>query len=119
MGGAEALQPLLDRHAGFSGDNPDVIETWENRLRQLEREIGRVMRHAAMKVADDPQAQVHIGPAELSEVLGPPRFEHDIALRSGLLALLSPKLTVDVAQGVELALTLVQPPRQLAGTLAR
>jgi len=43
----------------------------------------------------------------------------DIALRSGLLAMLSPKLTVDVAQGVELALTLVQPPRQLAGTLAR
>ena len=34
----------------------------------------------------------------------------DIALRSGLLAMLSPKLTVDVAQGVELALTLVQPP---------
>jgi SulP family sulfate permease len=43
----------------------------------------------------------------------------DIALRSGLLAMLSPKLTVDVAQGVELALTLIQPPRQLAGTLAR
>jgi ATP-dependent Lon protease len=37
-----------------------------------------------MKVADNPQAQVHIGPAELAEVLGPPRFEHDIALRSGL-----------------------------------
>jgi hypothetical protein len=36
---AERVMVLLDRHAGFSGDNPDVIETWENRLRQLEREI--------------------------------------------------------------------------------
>ena len=61
-----------------------ATHTREAGLRQLEREIGRVMRHAAMKVADDPQAQVHIGPAELAEVLGPPRFEHDIALRSGL-----------------------------------
>ena len=43
----------------------------------------------------------------------------DIALRSGLLALLSPKLAVDVAQGVELAVTLVQPPSQRADTLAR
>jgi SulP family sulfate permease len=43
----------------------------------------------------------------------------DIALRSGLLALLSPKLAVDVAQGVELAITLHQPPRQLADTGAR
>jgi len=43
----------------------------------------------------------------------------DIALRSGLLALLSPKLAVDVAQGVELAVTLVQSPSQRADTLAR
>ena len=43
----------------------------------------------------------------------------DIALRSGLLALLAPKLAVDVAQGVELAITLHQPPSQLANTVAR
>ena len=43
----------------------------------------------------------------------------DIALRSGLLALLAPKLAVDVAQGVELAITLHQPPSQLANTDAR
>ena len=43
----------------------------------------------------------------------------DIALRSGLLALLAPKLAVDVAQGVELAITLHQPPSQLANTGAR
>ena len=40
-------------------------------------------------------------------------------LRSGLLALLAPKLAVDVAQGVELAITLHQPPSQLANTVAR
>jgi len=43
----------------------------------------------------------------------------DIALRSGLLALLSPKLAVDVAQGVALAITLHQLPSQLANTSAR
>ena len=43
----------------------------------------------------------------------------DIALRSGLLALLAPKLALDVAQGVELAITLHQPPSQLANTDAR
>ena len=43
----------------------------------------------------------------------------DIALRSGLLALLAPKLALDVAQGVELAITLHQPPSQLANTVAR
>ena len=43
----------------------------------------------------------------------------DIALRSGLLALLAPKLAVDVAQGVELAITLHQPASQFANTGAR
>lgn len=43
----------------------------------------------------------------------------DIALRSGLLAMLSPRLAVDVAQGVELALSLAQGDRQLADTPAR
>jgi SulP family sulfate permease len=43
----------------------------------------------------------------------------DIALRSGLLALLSPNLAADVAQGVALAITLHQPPSQLADTGAR
>ncbi len=36
----------------------------------------------------------------------------DIALRSGLLALLSPKLAVDVAQGLELAVSLLQTDAQ-------
>jgi SulP family sulfate permease len=43
----------------------------------------------------------------------------DIAARSGLLALLSPPLANDVAQGVALAVTLIQQTRQMADTPAR
>ncbi len=43
----------------------------------------------------------------------------DIAVRSGLLALLSPQLAVDVAQGVELAISLLDSPRQPTVTPAR
>jgi ATP-dependent Lon protease len=53
-------------------------------VRQLEREIGRVMRHAAMQVAEGTQTQVRVGVADLDAILGAPRFEHEIALRSSL-----------------------------------
>lgn len=36
---AERLLALLERHPGYSGNDPDIIESWGNRLRQLEREI--------------------------------------------------------------------------------
>ena len=52
--------------------------------RQLEREIGRVMRHAAMQVAEGTRTQVRVDAADLDAILGPPRFEHEIALRSSL-----------------------------------
>jgi ATP-dependent Lon protease len=58
--------------------------TREAGVRQLEREIGRVMRHAAMQVAEGTQTQVRVGVADLDAILGAPRFEHEIALRSSL-----------------------------------
>jgi ATP-dependent Lon protease len=58
--------------------------TREAGVRQLEREIGRSMRHAAMQVAEGVQAAVHIEPADLDAVLGAAKFEHEVALRSGL-----------------------------------
>jgi ATP-dependent Lon protease len=55
-------------------------------VRQLEREIGRLMRHAAVRVATgaDRAEPVAIGAAQLEEILGAPRFEHETALRSAL-----------------------------------
>jgi ATP-dependent Lon protease len=58
--------------------------TREAGVRQLEREIGRVMRHAAVQIADGSKAQVRIDAADLDAVLGPAKYEHETALRSSL-----------------------------------
>lgn len=58
--------------------------TREAGVRQLEREIGRVMRHAAMRVAEGTAASVRVDAGDLDEMLGPARFEHEAALRSSL-----------------------------------
>jgi len=58
--------------------------TREAGVRQLEREIGRLMRHAAVKVAIDPAAQVQVAARDLEAILGPARFEHESALRVAL-----------------------------------
>ena len=58
--------------------------TREAGVRQFEREIGRVMRHAAMRVAEDMQLHVRIDAADLDAILGPAKFEHEIALRTSL-----------------------------------
>lgn len=58
--------------------------THEAGVRQFEREIGRVMRHAAMRIAEGEQQQVNIDTADLDAVLGPEKFEHEVALRTSL-----------------------------------
>jgi ATP-dependent Lon protease len=58
--------------------------TREAGVRQLEREIGRVMRHAALKVAEGSAAAVQVDAAELDAILGPPKYEHETALRASL-----------------------------------
>ncbi|TAM45193.1 MAG: endopeptidase La [Burkholderiaceae bacterium] len=56
--------------------------TREAGVRNLEREIGRVLRHAAVQIADGSAAQVAIGAADLAEILGPKRFENEVAMRT-------------------------------------
>ncbi|MFM7704237.1 MAG: AAA family ATPase, partial [Rubrivivax sp.] len=58
--------------------------TREAGVRQLEREIGRVTRHAAMRVAEQASTRVRVDATELEAVLGPAPFEHETALRAGL-----------------------------------
>ncbi|SCX97423.1 endopeptidase La [Nitrosospira sp. Nsp13] len=58
--------------------------THEAGVRQFEREIGRVMRHIAMRVADDERLQVSVNAADLDAILGPAKFEHEIGLRTSL-----------------------------------
>lgn len=58
--------------------------TREAGVRQLEREIGRVTRHAAISVAEQASTRVRVDATELEAVLGPAPFEHETALRAGL-----------------------------------
>ena len=58
--------------------------TREAGVRQFEREIGRVMRHAAMRIADNEQLQVRVDTVDLDSILGPAKFEHEIGLRTSL-----------------------------------
>jgi ATP-dependent Lon protease len=58
--------------------------TREAGVRNLEREIGSVLRHVAMRVAEGLGEAVRVGPEDLGEILGPRRFESESALRSGL-----------------------------------
>ncbi len=58
--------------------------TREAGVRQLEREIGRVMRHAAIKVAEGADVHVRVDAGDLDAILGPAKFEHEAAMRAGI-----------------------------------
>lgn len=58
--------------------------TREAGVRQLEREIGRVMRHTALRVAEEAQLQVRINSSDLDTILGPAKYEHEVASRTSL-----------------------------------
>jgi ATP-dependent Lon protease len=58
--------------------------TREAGVRNLEREIGKVLRHAAVRIAEGSAERVHIGADDLAEVLGQPRFENEVALRTSV-----------------------------------
>jgi len=58
--------------------------TREAGVRSLEREIGRVLRSVAVEFAEGATAKKHIGGPELEKILGPVRFENEIAMRSSV-----------------------------------
>jgi ATP-dependent Lon protease len=58
--------------------------TREAGVRSLEREIGRALRHAAVQIAEGSAEKVHIGVADLGAILGPPRFENEVAMRTSV-----------------------------------
>jgi len=92
-----AQRYLVGRQREANGLNEDQCEitvealdgiianyTREAGVRQLEREIGRVMRHAAMRVASDAEARVRVDAADLDAILGPAKFEHETGLLTSL-----------------------------------
>jgi ATP-dependent Lon protease len=56
--------------------------TREAGVRSLEREIGKTLRNAAVRIADGSAQGVIIGAADLVQILGQPRFENEVALRT-------------------------------------
>jgi ATP-dependent Lon protease len=58
--------------------------TREAGVRNLEREIGNVFRNVAVRIAEGSVTEVHIGPDDLAPILGPRKFEAEVAMRSGV-----------------------------------
>ncbi len=58
--------------------------TRESGCRNLEREIGALLRRAAMRIAEGKVTSVHFEPDEVAEVLGPYRFENEVAQRTSI-----------------------------------
>jgi ATP-dependent Lon protease len=58
--------------------------TREAGVRSLEREIGRALRHAAVQIAEGSAERVCITASDLTAILGPPRFEGEIAMRTSV-----------------------------------
>lgn len=58
--------------------------TREAGVRNLEREIGAVLRHCAMLISEGAAERVEVDSADLHEILGPRKFESEVALRTSL-----------------------------------
>jgi ATP-dependent Lon protease len=61
----------------------DIIQgyTREAGVRGLERQIGQVLRHAAVRIAEGQSGPIRIARDDLLAILGAPRFENEVAMR--------------------------------------
>jgi len=58
--------------------------TREAGVRNLERQIGALLRNAAVSIASGNASSVNMGIEEVASILGAPRFENDVALRTSV-----------------------------------
>ncbi len=68
----EALLTIIDDYTREAG------------VRNLEREIGKVFRNVAVRVAEGSVRHVKIETADLAAILGPRKFEAEVAMRSSM-----------------------------------
>ena len=63
-----------------------IIEdyTREAGVRNLEREIGKVMRNVAVRIAEASAQAVKIARGDLAAILGAPKFDAEVAMRTGV-----------------------------------
>ena len=92
-----ARRYLVPRQLAANGLKPDQVEiaddalkaiieryTREAGVRNLEREIGRALRQAAMRIAEGESGPIAISAADLSSVMGAPLFEDEVAMRTSI-----------------------------------
>jgi ATP-dependent Lon protease len=68
----EALRSIIEHYTREAG------------VRNLEREIGRVLRQAAMRIAEGETGPIAISAGDLSGIMGPPPFEDEVAMRTSI-----------------------------------
>jgi ATP-dependent Lon protease len=92
-----ARRYLVDRQLranGLTGQQCEITEaalraivtdyTREAGVRNLEREIGAVMRHVAMRIAEGSVTQAKIDARDLHEILGARKYESEVAMRTSV-----------------------------------
>ncbi len=92
-----ALRYLIKRQREENGLKPENCEITENALhdiignytreagvRHLERQIGSVFRHAAMKIAEGSTEKVVVDSPDIPDILGAPIYEGEIAMRTSM-----------------------------------
>ena len=86
---------LLPRQVRQNGLRPDEVVvsedavraviadyTREAGVRSLERELGKLVRKAATRVAEGEEGPIHLGADDLQRALGRPRYHHEAAERT-------------------------------------
>jgi ATP-dependent Lon protease len=58
--------------------------TREAGVRNLEREIGKALRHAAVRIAEGASGPIRIDAGDLAEILGARQFESEVAMRTSV-----------------------------------
>ena len=92
-----ARKYLVSRQLDETGLKPEQLQlsdaaisaiirdyTREAGVRSLERQIGAVCRRVAVRIAEGQVQNVRVDEGDLAEVLGPTKFENEVALRAGM-----------------------------------
>ena len=92
-----ARRYLVARQLEANGLRPEQVEiadealreiighyTHEAGVRNLEREIGKALRHAAVRIAEGQPGPIRITRDDLVGVLGAPQFESEVAMRTSV-----------------------------------
>ena len=92
-----AKRYLITRRLEATGLTPEQVEITEDAIRaiirdytreagvrNLERELGSILHHVAMRVAEGNTDRMRIGAEQLHAILGPRHFESEVAMRTSV-----------------------------------